>query len=122
MIDDRNNKSLYEKSLKMAGGIIKLSSFSIAKMSLGASGPPTGIKNPAAALDSVSDKPLLLQSTRSQMSEKRQSSSKPISFLMQPAGGENEGSIPILQMMHESDEMFSYYVEKVHQKNQNNIS
>ncbi|GLU12265.1 hypothetical protein SLE2022_289600 [Rubroshorea leprosula] len=120
MINDRDNKSLYEESLKMAVGIIKLSSFSIAKMSLGPSGPPTGTENPAAALDSASDKPPLRQSARSQKSEKLQSSSKPV--LMQPAGGENEGSISILHMMHESDETFSDYIRRVREKYKNDFS
>ncbi|TXG50361.1 hypothetical protein EZV62_022885 [Acer yangbiense] len=68
--------------MKMMVNIIKLSSFSIAKMSLGAAGP-----SPAATKNLQVNEPLLPQSPGSQKSEKPKNSSKPVSFLMEPTGG-----------------------------------
>ncbi|GKU88781.1 hypothetical protein SLEP1_g3002 [Rubroshorea leprosula] len=52
MTKDKNNKSLCGKSMKMVVSIFKVSSFSIANISSGASGP-TGTKTPAPAPDST---------------------------------------------------------------------
>ncbi|XVF50228.1 hypothetical protein PTKIN_Ptkin04bG0079300 [Pterospermum kingtungense] len=112
MIEERNDKSLCEKSMKMVVNIIKLSSFSIAKMSLGTSGTehpssPTKSLTPATDSDMVTDQ--LLQ----------QSSSKPYSYVVQPEGG-NE-SMMVHQEKRDGDGIFAAYIRKVHEKNRSNF-
>ncbi|XVF12037.1 hypothetical protein REPUB_Repub08aG0080300 [Reevesia pubescens] len=117
MIEERSDKTLCEKSMKMVVNIIKLSSFSIAKMSLGETGhPTTATKNltPATHSDMVTDE-LLQPQLRS---EKLQSRSKPYSFVMQP-GGENE-SLMVHEEKRDSDGIFAAYIRKVHEKNRSN--
>ncbi|XVE54884.1 hypothetical protein DITRI_Ditri03aG0118200 [Diplodiscus trichospermus] len=125
MIEERNDhKSLCEKSMKMVMNIIKLSSFSIAKMILGETGHPTEPKNLTTEThsDMVTDEVVLPQPpfSGSQRSEKLQISSKPRLFMMQQPGGANE---PL--MAHEersdSDGMFAAYIRKVHEKNRSNL-
>ncbi|XVE57055.1 hypothetical protein DITRI_Ditri04bG0061100 [Diplodiscus trichospermus] len=120
MIEERNDKSLCEKSMKMVVNIIKLSSFSIAKMSLGATAHSTATKNLAPATDHpdmVTD--ALLQPQFSGMSEKLQSSSKPYSVVMQP-DGENE-SLMVHEEKRDSDGIFAAYIRKVHEKNRSSL-
>ncbi|KAK9278255.1 hypothetical protein L1049_027819 [Liquidambar formosana] len=75
-----NNKSLCQKSMKMVTNILKLSSFSIAKMSLGSARPPAATKNLASMKGSimVASEPLLPQFPLSQRSLEPERSSKPI--------------------------------------------
>ncbi|WRX17575.1 hypothetical protein QQP08_010062 [Theobroma cacao] len=116
MIEDRNDKSLCEKSMKMVVNIIKLSTFSIAKMSLGATGHPTATENfiPATDSDMVTDDLLQPQFSGSLRSKKLQNS-KPISFVMQPGGG-NE-SLMVHEDKRDIDGRFAAYIKKVHEKN-----
>ena len=121
MIEDRNDKSLCEKSMKMVVNIIKLSSFSIAKMSLGATGHPTATKNLTTPTDSDMVTGELLQPpfSVSQRSEKLQNSTKPYSFVMQPGRG-NE-PLMVHEEKRDSDGMFAAYIRKVHEKNRSNL-
>lgn len=106
---DRNN-SLRDNSMKMVVNIIKLSSFSIANMSLGAAGPSTATKI-------VGDnEPLLPQFPGSQKSEKSWNSSK-ATFLMEPSGGDKSSYVNLIQEGKCVDGMASEYIRKVHQKN-----
>ncbi|XVF09196.1 hypothetical protein REPUB_Repub07fG0071100 [Reevesia pubescens] len=113
MTEDRNDKSLCEKSMKMVVNIIKLSSFSIAKMSLGAIGHPAATKNltPPTDSDMVTDELLQTQFSRIQMSEKLQNSSKTCSFLMQPGGGDE--SLMVHEEKREDDVIFAAYIKKI---------
>uniref|UniRef100_A0A2K1YAB5 Uncharacterized protein n=1 Tax=Populus trichocarpa TaxID=3694 RepID=A0A2K1YAB5_POPTR len=86
---NRSNNSLCENSMKVAVNIIKLSSFSIAKMSLGTHSPPVVTKSyiPMTGSVMVANEPLLSQIPGSRRSQESQGSSKPISFVMQPDEG-----------------------------------
>ncbi|OMP07093.1 hypothetical protein COLO4_07631 [Corchorus olitorius] len=117
---NRNDKSLCEKSMMMVVNIIKLSSFSIAKMSLGAT------KNLEATgnSDMVTDEVARAGFCGSQRSEKILSRSKAISFVMQQPGGGNE-SLMLGEEKSNSDSdsngMFAAYINKVHEKNRRNL-
>ncbi|KAE8722244.1 hypothetical protein F3Y22_tig00014304pilonHSYRG00114 [Hibiscus syriacus] len=126
MIDERNDsKSLCEKSMKVVANIIKLSSFSIAKMSLGeATGHPTAAKGrPTSVTDSdtFADGPMSQPPLSSGMSEKLQSRSKPYSFVMQPEDGGNESLEVRGGERDDGDGKFSAYIKKVHEKNRSNL-
>ncbi|KAK8686131.1 hypothetical protein V6N13_125158 [Hibiscus sabdariffa] len=119
MAEERNEKSLCKKSMKIVLNIIKLSSFSIAKSSLGMTGyrsMPT--KNLTSARDSnviTDDEQLQPQFCRNPRSEKLQSSSKPHSFMMRPDGGNEE------KREGDVDGMFVAYIKKVRAKNRRNF-
>ncbi|TXG50358.1 hypothetical protein EZV62_022882 [Acer yangbiense] len=102
--------------MKMMVNIIKLSSFSIAQMSLGAAGPSA-----AATKNLQVNEPLLPQSPGSQKSEKPKNSSKPVSFLMEPTGG-SESSYVVHGEKSRIDGEASAYIRKVHQKNLSDLS
>ncbi|KAI5569114.1 hypothetical protein BDE02_12G056800 [Populus trichocarpa] len=117
---NRSNNSLCEKSMKVAVNIIKLSSFSIAKMSLGTHGPPVVTKShiPMTGSVMVANEPLLSQIPGSRRSQESQGSSKPISFVMQP--DEGNGSTRAIQKENSViDGRASDYIRKVHEKNHN---
>ncbi|CAK7322921.1 unnamed protein product [Dovyalis caffra] len=116
----RSNNSLCEKSMKMVVNIIKLSSFSIAKMSLGTPSPPVVTKSlvPGTGSVMVVNEPLLSQIPGSQRSQEPQGSSKPISFVMQPDEG-NGSSHVIHKENSVIDGRASDYIRKVHEKNRN---
>lgn len=84
---DRNDESLCEKSMSMVVNIIKLSSFSIAKMSLGDSTSSTASKNlrPMKNSVTVGDEHLLPRFLGTHRSEKPRSRSKPM--LVEPGAG-----------------------------------
>ncbi|KAJ6888594.1 hypothetical protein NC652_029620 [Populus alba x Populus x berolinensis] len=114
---NRSNNSLSENSMKVAVNIIKLSSFSIAKMSLGTHSPPVVTKShiPMTGSVMVANEPLLSQIPGSRRS---QGSSKPISFVMQP--DEGNGSTHAFDKENSVvDERASDYIRKVHEKNHN---
>ncbi|KAK2663871.1 hypothetical protein Ddye_002445 [Dipteronia dyeriana] len=113
--EDRN-KSLCENSMKMMVNIIKLSSFSIAKMSFGSAG-----SSPAATKNLQVNGPLLPQSPGSRKSEKPKNSSKPVSFLMGQTG-ESESSYVVHGERSHIDGKASAYIRKVHQKNLSDLS
>ncbi|MBA0735282.1 hypothetical protein Gogos_019144 [Gossypium gossypioides] len=108
MIEERNDKSLCEKSMKMVMNIIRFSSFSIAKTSLGTTGyrsTPTKNLKPATDSDMVIDDELPQpQFSGNQRSEKLQSSTKPRSA----RNGDVNG-------------MFAAYTRKVNEKNRSNF-
>lgn len=117
-------QSLCEMSLQVAANMIKLSSFSIAKLSLGIGGTPTSTMYSASltAPDAVStDNHLRLHpqfpggssSSRSQVTE---SSSKPIIYLIEPNTGAG-----LSYMVREDtgvDGKASEYIRKVHEQYQ----
>ncbi|KAL9337816.1 hypothetical protein Peur_069585 [Populus x canadensis] len=115
-----NNNSLCEKSMKMVVNIIKLSSFSIAKMSLGTPSPPVATKSLAHVTGSVvvPKEPLLSQIPGSRRSQEPQGSSNPKSFVMQPDEGNGSSHV-----IHEDNSVIngraSDYIRKVHEKNRN---
>ncbi|KAE8697633.1 Detected protein of unknown function [Hibiscus syriacus] len=125
MVEERNeNKSLCEKSMKVVVNIIKLSSFSIAKMGLGeATGHPTAAKSPTSIMDSNTfvDGPMPRAPRASGMSEKLQSRSKPYSFVMHPANGGNESLVVREGKRDDGDGKFAAYIKKVHEKKRSNL-
>lgn len=97
--------------------MIRLSSFSIAKMSLGMGRAPAPPRN--SAPNAATGEPLLPQfhgggssSSRSQVPE---SSSKPIIYLIAPSEG--AGSSYVIRSEKSVDGMASDYIQKVHDKN-----
>lgn len=117
---DRNNRSLCGKSMKVAVNIVKMSAFSIAKMSLGAS---AAAKTAGPFTDSVTlakDPPLSTLSG-SQRSEKPQNSTNPVSFLMEPNKG-NKSSYVIHEDKSAVDYDASAYIWKVHKRNRSDLS
>ncbi|KAG6747001.1 hypothetical protein POTOM_049377 [Populus tomentosa] len=109
----RNNNSLRENSMKMVVNIIKLSSFSIAEMSLGTPSPPVVTKSLAHVTGSVvvAQEQLLSQIPGSRRSQEPQGSSKPKSFVMQPDEG-NGSSHVIHQDNSVIDRWASEYIRK----------
>lgn len=117
--EDRNKKSLCETSMEMVANIIKLSSFSIAKKSLGIIEPPSPAKTlqTKPSSDMVVDKP---QPLRTQKSVKPKNSPRPTYFL-EPNGG-NESQYIVHEEKSPIDDRASYYIRKVHQKNRRDLS
>uniref|UniRef100_A0A2P2NFM3 Uncharacterized protein n=1 Tax=Rhizophora mucronata TaxID=61149 RepID=A0A2P2NFM3_RHIMU len=117
---ERNNNSLWTKSMKIAVDIIRQSSLSIAQTSLGTSGPPVSMKNFAPVTGSVvaSKETLLSQVSGGRRLQEPQSSSKPISFMMQPDEGNGSSYVT-----HEESNMIdgkaSAYIKKVHARYHN---
>ncbi|CAN0900726.1 hypothetical protein LINGRAHAP2_LOCUS21006 [Linum grandiflorum] len=127
--DVRSSNSLCEKSMKMVVNIIRLSSFSIAKMSLGTaasgSGSPVVNRNLAPMTNSVvaAKEPLLPQIPGSQRSQEPQTRSKHKSFLMEPARkGKGSSSCMVHEESSVIDGMAADYIRKVHEKNRNDAS
>ncbi|KAJ6760611.1 hypothetical protein OIU79_025449 [Salix purpurea] len=118
----RNNNSICEKSMNMVVNIIRLSSFSIATMSLGSPSPPVISKrlvSVAAGSVPAAKEPLMTQIPGSQRSQESHGSSKPISFVMQP--DEGNGSSRVIHKDQNSciDERASDFIRRVHEKNRN---
>lgn len=111
----KSNGCVCEKSMKMEFNIIKLSSFSIAKMSLGAAGPAVVARNIAHAMDANGS--LLPQIHRSQKPQQLRGRSKPFSFVMQPDEGKSSSSCMIHGEKSVIDGMASAYIRKFHEKN-----
>lgn len=105
---DRSNKSICEKSMKMVVNIIKLSSFCIAKVSLGVGGHPVAAKNLVPVISSV----MVDMPSQSRRSQELQSSSKQTSYLIEPS--EKDKSIVIREEMS-IDGRASAYIRKVHE-------
>lgn len=112
----RSNESLCEKSMKMVTNMVKLSSLSISKVSLGISGPPPATKNLASVTASlmVVDKPPLLQFPGNRRSQEPQSGTKPMGYLIAPVAG--NGSSSIIREDNSIDGKASDYIEKVRKK------
>ncbi|KDP31170.1 hypothetical protein JCGZ_11546 [Jatropha curcas] len=113
----RGNDSLCEKSMKVVVNIIKLSSFSLAKMSLGETGPSVVTKNLPSVTGSIKDakEPLLPELPGSRKSQQVRSRSKPVSFVMQP--DEGNGSSYVIHEDSIIDGKASDYIRKFHEKN-----
>lgn len=113
---DRSSDSLCERSMKLVTNIIRLSSFSLAKASLG---PPSGRpkNHPPSRNGSVNleTEPGLSQFTGSRRSQEAQIDSKTISYLVEL--GETTGSACMIHEEKNVDGMASAYINKVHNKN-----
>ncbi|KAB2001966.1 hypothetical protein ERO13_D11G031200v2 [Gossypium hirsutum] len=115
MIEERNERSLCEKSMKMVANIIRLSSFSIAKMSLGE--PTTATTKspvPTTGSDTFTDEPSRFSGSH------KQTRSKPYSFMMEPAASDGNESRMVREEKEHSDGRFAEYIRKVHEKNRRN--
>lgn len=114
---DRSSKSLCERSMKMVTNIVKLSSFSIANMSLGTSRAPRSSRNHSLSVGHnpqvVDPEPLLPRIPGSR--RRSQESSRPISYLVEP--GEGVESTCLVLEEKNVDGMASDYINKVHKKN-----
>ncbi|KAG5230078.1 hypothetical protein OIU78_029825 [Salix suchowensis] len=116
----RNNNSICEKSMNMVVNIIRLSSFSIATMSLGSPSPPVVSKRlvPVAGSVAADKEPLMTPIPGSRRSQESHGSSKPISFVMQP--DEGTGSSRVIHKENSFiDERASDFIRRVHEKNRN---
>ncbi|XAR65428.1 hypothetical protein NMG60_11009557 [Bertholletia excelsa] len=83
-------KSFCENSMKMAANIVKLSSFSIARLTIGASGPPDVAKKPASSSGPHNE-----------------------AVPQSPRTDEEDGSLTL------TEGKFWDYIRKVHEKNRN---
>ncbi|KAA8540889.1 hypothetical protein F0562_024973 [Nyssa sinensis] len=116
----RSKRSLCEKSMKIVANIVKLSSFSIAKISLGTAGPPPRTKNLASFdSDKVVNDPLLPRFPGSR-SQEPQCSSKSVSYLIEPIEG-NE-FVDVICEEKSIDGRASAYITKVHEKNRHDLN
>ncbi|KAF5734163.1 hypothetical protein HS088_TW16G00607 [Tripterygium wilfordii] len=129
--EEKSRRSFCEDSMKMVTNIIKLSSFSIAKLTLGtasssSSSSPVAVKSLAPEVarscsgsGSGSGSVMVPQIPGSRRSQKPRSSSKPVSFVMQPADRENESSSYVIHEEKKSviDDQASDYISKVRKKN-----
>ncbi|PKI63164.1 hypothetical protein CRG98_016349 [Punica granatum] len=113
---DRSSESLCERSMKMVTNIIKLSSFSIAKASLGTPGrsQSNGNLSISSGNDSYMASPGPLVH-RFRGSHQLQETSKPTSYLVEP--GEGVGSTYVIDEDKNVDGMASDYIARVHKKN-----
>ncbi|PIN22651.1 hypothetical protein CDL12_04635 [Handroanthus impetiginosus] len=123
----KNNKSLCEKSMEVVINFVKLSSFSIAKMSLRPSSPqsPSTVekhKDSRSFHANFSDSLRSVSSLSSNLKlQKSQRSSKAISYLLEPFGEGNTNSSTFVVNEEESiDGKASEYIRKVHEKNRHN--
>jgi hypothetical protein len=108
----------------MAANIIKILSFSVAKMTLGASGHAAAARSfEQPLLDSamVDNKPVPSQIDGSQRSQQQPQSSSKRSSLIE-VGEENDSTYEIIEIHEEMcvDGRASAYIKKVHEKNRNN--
>jgi hypothetical protein len=120
--DDRCNESLCEKSIKMVANIIKLSSFSISKMTLGEGRQTAAPRSLEPLADSAmaDNKPEPFRISGSRRSQQPQGGSKH-SFLIEP-GEKNDSTYEIHEEMMSIDGRASAYIRKVHEKNRNNYN
>ncbi|TMW84931.1 hypothetical protein EJD97_024112 [Solanum chilense] len=108
----RSNNSLCEKSMKMVTNVIRLSSFSIARMSLGiATEPSPGGKIPATF---IKDSPTA-QFPESLRSQEPVNVKKPLAYLIEPT----ENGKSSLYAVNDKcvDGRASDYIRRVHEKN-----
>ncbi|GMP33599.1 hypothetical protein CsSME_00006845 [Camellia sinensis var. sinensis] len=102
-----NKKSLYEKSMKMVSNILKLSSFSIAKMTLG--GTPSLKTTPPPPSP-------LSQLPGTQMAREPSNSSMPVSYVTEPFEGNDGSSLHVIHEENGIDGDASKYIKRVHDK------
>lgn len=102
----------------MVTNILRLSSLSVASMSLGTAGRPASVRSHSSGKDSsmMAEEPVVPQFPSSRRSQEPQNWSKPVSFLVEPEDG-----IKSANVLHDDknvDGMASDYIERVHKKNQ----
>lgn len=121
---DRSSKSLCEKSMKMVANIIRLSFFSIARMSLGAGGHPAAVGRNLEHVTHVREtvkiddnNSMPSQSPGSRRSQQPQSSSR-LSYLIEP--DEKDDSSHVIREELGVDGRASAYIRRVHEKNRSN--
>lgn len=116
-----NNNSLCEKSMKMVTNVIKFSSFSIAKRSLGTYGPPTVAKTYESMKGgiAVSKSPLLPQYPNQRLQEPL-NASKPVGYLIEPVEG--NGFLSTICEERTVDGKASDYIRRVHEKNRYDLN
>lgn len=107
---NKSGESLCERSMKMVVSVIKLSSFSIAKMSLGVG--TAGRRAPFRILLPTESKSSDSTKHRNFWSQEPRVSSKPVSYLIEP--DERTGSSYVVQ---DVDGKASNYIDRVHKKN-----
>ena len=115
----KRNKSLCEKSMKMVTNIVKLSSFSIAKVTLGTSEPYSPVTKKLVSFSGsvkVSNGPPLPQFSGSQRAKEPESRSNPISYLIEPVEG-NMSSSYVIREETSVDGKASDYIRRIHAKN-----
>lgn len=105
-------QSLCEKSILVAANMIKLSSFSIAKMSLGIGGTPASPRNSTSSTAPNTVTNDHLHPGRSSRSLVPERSSKPITYLIEP--NEGAGSSYVIQEEKGVDGKASDYIRKIH--------
>ncbi|KAI3429975.1 uncharacterized protein J3R85_008480 [Psidium guajava] len=113
----RSSNSICERSMKMVTDILRLSSLSIASMSLGTAGHPASVRIRSSGKDScmMAEEPVVPQFPSSRQSQEPKSRLKPMSYLVEP-----ENWIKSANVLHDDknvDGMASDYIEWVH-KNQ----
>ena len=109
----RSNNSLSETSMMMVANIIKLSSFSIAQMSLGTA--PKKLPSLTGSNTILNNNPSVPQFSGSLKSQEPHSVSKPVSYLIEPVEG--NGSLYVMPEEKGIDEKTLDYIRKVHEKN-----
>ncbi|KAF8037203.1 hypothetical protein BT93_B0189 [Corymbia citriodora subsp. variegata] len=113
----RSNDSLCERSMKMVTNILRLSSLSIASMSLGTTSRPDLARSHSSAKDSsmMAEELAVWQFPGTRRSQEPLSRSKPISYLVELEDGTE--SAHVLRDDMNVDGMASDYIERVHKKN-----
>ncbi|OIT35385.1 hypothetical protein A4A49_20398 [Nicotiana attenuata] len=112
----RSNKSLCEKSIKMVTNVIRLSSLSIARMSLGISVQPEAVKTPVTGPATFVKGSTTAQFPESLRSQEPLNIKKPIAYLIEPVKSDKS----MHHVIHEKngvDGRASDYIRKVHEKN-----
>ncbi|XP_030458013.2 uncharacterized protein LOC115678733 isoform X2 [Syzygium oleosum] len=113
----RSSDSLCERSMKMVTNVLRLSSLSIASMSLGTTGRSVSAQSHSAKDSSMmADEPVVPQFAGSRRSQEPQSWSKPVSYLVELEDGIE--SAYVFRDDKNVDGMASDYIERVHKKNQ----
>lgn len=117
----RSNNSLCEKSMKMVTNVIRLSSFSIARMSLGIATQPAPVgKVPASYPATFIKGSPTAQFPESLRSQEPVNVKKPIAYLIE----RTEGGKSSLNAINEKsvDGRASDYIRRVHEKNRHDSS
>nr|XP_016503768.1 PREDICTED: uncharacterized protein LOC107821820 [Nicotiana tabacum] len=111
----RSNKSLCEKSIKMVTNVIRLSSLSIARMSLGIQVQPETVKTPVTGPATFVKGSTTAQFPESLRSQEPVNIKKPIAYLIEPV--KNDKSMHVIHEKNSVDGRASDYIRKVHEKN-----
>ncbi|KAK4370862.1 hypothetical protein RND71_010337 [Anisodus tanguticus] len=115
----RSNNSLCEKSMKMVTNVIRLSSLSIASMSLGIVTQPAAGKMPTSGSAAFIKGPSTAQFPESLRSQEPMNVKKPIAYLIEPA----ESGKSLYAINEKSvDGRASDYIRRVHEKNRHDLN